>query len=229
MADKAPSYDAQVAAQRRFLEIAHELEPRLARSLYDDVLPEYPNHLEALRAWLGRWSFFEDWQLEHATNSIEIWNLPHRDYDPVSGWPMYSTSYFPILPPPTPPDIAWDHLTPLDNAEEDAMSAADRWKKEITDYYKDLRGGQRVRENSNPDRHMRWLVRRRVLGQSTDTISTLADEITLVSKPHKDGVIPINTIDYGIKKAKSLVGPLRDEQPELEIWFEDPDDIHYVK
>jgi hypothetical protein len=229
MADKAPSSEARAAAQRRFLEIAHELEPKLARSLYEEVLPEYPNHLEALRTWLGKWNLFEDWQLEHATNSIGIWNLRHRDYDPHAGWPVFSTSYSPALQSLTPLDVAWDRGTPLDEAEERALAAWSNYRKVITAYYKALRGGQRVREDSNRDRHMRWLVRRRVLGQRTDTISWLTDEIILMSKPHEDGIIPINTIDDGINKAESLVGRLRNKQPELEVWNDDPGEIHYVQ
>jgi hypothetical protein len=229
MADKAPSAEARAAAQGRFLEIAHELEPKIARSLYEDVLPEYPNHLEALRAWLGEWNLFEEWQLRHVTHSIWMWNSEGLDYDPDAGWPHLSASYSPALQSLTPLDVAWDRGTPLDEAEDRALAAWSNYRKLIKAYYKALRGGQRVREDSNPDRHMRWLVRRRVLGQSTDKISVLADEISLANKTYEDDVIPINTIDDGIKKANSLVGPLRDEQPELEIWFEDSDDIHYVK
>ena len=232
MADKAPSAEARAAAQRRFLEIAHELEPRLARSLYEEVLPEYPNHLEALRAWLGEWNLFEDWQLGHATHSIWMWNSEGLDYDPEAGWPHLSSSYSPALQPLTPLDIAcvaWDRATPLDEAEERALAAWSDYRKMITAYYKALRGGQRVREDSNRDRHMRWLVRQRVLGQSTDTISWLTDEIILMSKPHEDGIIPINTIDDGINKAESLVGRLRNKQPELKVWDDDPGEIHYVQ
>ena len=41
MTDKAPSSEARVAAQRRFLQIAHELKPELVESLFRKVLPLY--------------------------------------------------------------------------------------------------------------------------------------------------------------------------------------------
>jgi hypothetical protein len=217
MADEAPTSEARVAAQRRFLEIAHELEPRLARSLYEDVLPEYPNHLEALRAWLGKWNFFEDWQLEHATQSIKIWSLPHRkliDYDPVSGWPVYSASCFPALQPLPPLDVSWDHLTPLDKAKEDAMWAADEYKKEITKYYNAMSA---TASGEDPDRHIRWLVRRKILGEAYVAIA------------RKDSGVSADAVRKGVILAESLIGTLRNFQPELEVRDDDPDDIHYVK
>ena len=232
MADKAPSSEARAAAQRRFLQIAHELKPELVRSLYEDVLPKYPNHLEALGAWLRESNLFEEWQLRHATHSIWMWDSEDLEYDPTVGWPYLSASYSPALQPLTPLDVAcvaWDRATPLDEAEERALAAWNDYRKMITAYYRALRGGQRVREDSNRDRHMRWLVRRRVLGQSAHEISLLTDEIILMTKPHEDGIIPINTIDDGINKAESLVGPLRNKQPELEVWDGDPAEIHYVQ
>ena len=230
MPEKPPSSEARELARIRFLQIAHALKPELVRSLYEDVLPEYPNHLEALRAWLGQWNLFEEWQLRHVTHSIWMWNSEGLDYDPDAGWPHLSASYYsPALQSLTPLDVAWDRGTPLDEAEERALAAWSNYRKLIKAYYKALRGGQRVREDSNPDRHMRWLVRRKVLGQSTDTISWLTDEIILVSKPHEHGTIPINTIADGIKKAESLIGSLRNKQPKLEVCDDDPDDIHYVQ
>ena len=41
MADTAPSSEARAAAQRRFLQIAHELKPALVESLFRKVLPLY--------------------------------------------------------------------------------------------------------------------------------------------------------------------------------------------
>ncbi|MFP6901338.1 MAG: hypothetical protein VCA36_10370 [Opitutales bacterium] len=227
MANKAPSSEARAAAQRRFLEIAHELEPKLARSLYDDVLPKYPNHLEALRAWLGKWNLFEDWQLEHATNSIGIWNLRHRDYDPHAGWPVFSTSYSPALQPLTPLDVAcvaWDRGTPLDEAEDEALAAWSDYRKLITGYYKALRGSQRARKDPDSDRHMRWLVRRQILGDSDKDITE-----TDSSDGRGGWALAVKTVTDGIKKAEALVGPFRSEQPRLEVWHDDPDDIHYVE
>jgi len=214
MADKAPSSEARAAAQRRFLEIAHELEPRLARSLYEEVLPEYPNHLEALRAWLGEWNLFEEWQLGHATHSIWMWNSEGLDYDPEAGWPHLSSSYSPALQPLTPLDVAWDHLTPLDKAKEDALWRWDEYKKEITAYYNAMSA---TASGEDPDRHIRWLVRRQILGN------------TYVSIAMKDSVVSADAVRSGAMSSESLVGPLRNEQPELEVWDDDPSDIHYAQ
>ena len=44
-----------------------------------------------------------------------------------------------------------------------------------------------------------------------------------------DRLMAVETVRVGIKQAEALVGPLRNEQPELEVWSDDPDDIHYVE
>ncbi len=222
MSETPPTSEARELARIRFLQIAHELKPELVRSLYEDVLPEYPNHLEALRAWLGKWNLFEDWQLEHATQSIKIWSLPHRkltDYDPVSGWPVYSASCFPGLQPLTPLDVAWDHSKPADSAKEDAMWTWDEYKKEITEYYKAL---DYTASGEDPDRHIRWLVRRHIFPETHQAIS-LNDPQASAAAITPEGV------RQGLINAEALVGPLRNEQPELEVWDDDPSDIHYAQ
>ena len=220
MADKAPSSEARAAAQRRFLEIAHELEPELVRSLYEDVLPEYPNHQEALGAWLRSSNLFEEWQLRHATHSIWMWDSEDLEYDPTVGWPYLSASYSPTLQSLTPLDVAWDHLTPLDKAEEDALWRWDEYKKEIKAYYKALRGSQ-TKSGKDPDRHIRWLVRRRILEQTYMDIS--------VKDPQaRASEITDEAVRKGVMSAEKLVGLFNNEQPELEHWHDDLTDIHYV-
>ena len=216
--------EARELARIRFLQIAHELKPELVRSLYEDVLPEYPNHQEALRAWLKESNLFEEWQLRHTTHSIGMWNSEGLDYDPDAGWPHLSASYSPALQSLTPLDVAWDRGTPLDEAEDGALAAWSDYRKLITEYYKALRGSQRARKDPDSDRHMRWLARRQILVESDKDI-TETD-----SSDGRDGwLLAVKTVTGGIKKAEALVGPFRSEQPRLEVWHDDPDDIHYVE
>jgi hypothetical protein len=132
-----------------------------------------------------------------------------------------SASYSPPLQSLTPLDVAWDHLTPLDKAEEDALWRWDEYKKEIKAYYKALRGSQ-TKSGKDPDRHIRWLVRRQILGETHM-------EISVKDLQARASGITTEAVRQGLMRAEALVGPLRNEQPELEVWDDDPDDIHYVQ
>jgi hypothetical protein len=223
VSETPPTSEARETARIRFLQIAHELKPELVRSLYEDVLPEYPNHLEALRAWLKESNLFEEWQLKHTTHSIWMWNSEGLDYDPDAGWPHLSASYSPALQDlklNSDVDVAWDRVTPVDEAEEEALA---KWEKHCSEerkrikvHYKALRGSQK-KSGNDPDRHIRWLVRRQILGATFK-------EIERSERANVD----LETIRKGVMSATEKTGSFNSEQPELEVWDNDTTDVHYI-
>jgi len=232
--EKTISSEAREAARIRFMDIAHKVNPGLLEDLYHDVSFLHPGelreksldeYLEALRKWLEEYNLFEDWQLKHATDQIYTWLHHDGDHDWDVGWTHLSASYSPALQPPIL-DVAWD-LTPLDKAEEDALAAWKGFRSEIKSYYRALRGKQK-RKSNDPDRHIRWLVRRKILGQSNEFIASMDEENSLMSDD-PDFLMVVETVRKGIKVAEALTGPFRSKQPRLEVWFDDPNDIHYVE
>lgn len=228
MSETPPTSEARETARIRFLQIAHELKPELVRSLYEEVLPPYhgpnpapkrevyiSNYKKVLKAWLARWNLFEEWQLRHATDSLYTWDTEGLDYDPSVGWPHLSSAYSPALQAPIL-DVAWDHLTPLDKAEGDALWRWDEFRKEIKAYYKALRGSQTT-SHDDPHRHIRWLARRQILGQTFK-------EIERSERANVD----LETIRKGVMSATEKTGSFNSEQPELEVWDNDTTDVHYI-
>ena len=232
MPEKPISSEAREAARIRFLELAHEIEPGLVRSLYEEVLPRYhapkrvvyiSNYKKALRAWLARWNLFEEWQLTHARNSLFTWATEGLEYDPILGWPHLTSTHSPALQDlklNSDVDVAWDRVTPVDEAEEEALAKWEKHcseeRKRIKAHYKALRGSQK-KSGNDPDRHIRWLVRRQILGETFN-------EIERSERANVD----LETIRKGVMSATEKTGSFNSEQPELEVWDNDTTDVHYI-
>ena len=108
----------------------------------------------------------------------------------------------------------------VDEAEEEALA---KWEKHCSEerkrikvHYKALRGSQK-KSGNDPDRHIRWLVRRQILGETFK-------EIERSERANVD----LETIRKGVMSATEKTGPFNSEQPELEVWDNDTTDVHYI-
>ncbi len=155
---------------------------------------------------LDEYGMNEEWQKDQAIDQIEGWYRRASldpsavdKWDPNEGWLHLSLSLSPALQGTTidipPITVEWDRLTDLEEARESE-------KKRILSYVEDaidrvdqhfdaLRGPEK--RGPDPDRHLRWLVQRQILGESTKTIAS------------EEGKAE-RTIRDGIKKANLLVG-----------------------
>jgi len=177
----------RAGARGYFLEAIEQAAPEVLKALRDDVLSHYgePDSHAALEAWAARFNLNENWLLEQALSTLNIWRqCPFMREEPLE-WGVYpGGSYWSPVPKG---DIrlvfgcrGWDPV------EESRATARERIEGVFQEYLAAYLGQmerlaeerefkrskeKRARSGADPLLHFKWLVRYQVQEWDYDEIT----------------------------------------------------------
>lgn len=138
----------------------------------------------AFDAWRQRWGMLDGWQGEEALEQLERWASGECRGRPDKGWVALAPTVTAALDP-LRIDYEWDGRGRVEDFIEPIRARAVAYKQALT-----TAGPKR---GVDRERHLRWLARREILGESVKTIA-------------QDESVGTSTVRMAMRETRLLVG-----------------------